>query len=164
MNIFYFIFILIGIYTAGYSFFEMNIHSFLFFNRDISCVEEYKKKEKVTDVISVTHNLVFFFFGIIVFLFGLSNFVTVHDISIKDLVLISSILSVVDMVSIMTIDKLYDLQNTKNTIVNKWKTEKTFGDKHDHEVNMVRAVKRFDTYKNQSMFSLVTILLILILV
>lgn len=164
MNIFYFIFILIGIYTAGYSFFEMNIHSFLFFNRDISCVEEYKKKEKVTDVISVTHNLVFFFFGIIVFLFGLSNFVTVHDISIKDLVLISSILSVVDMVSIMTIDKLYDLQNTKNTIINKWKTEKTFGDKHDHEVNMVRAVKRFDTYKNQSMFSLVTILLILILV
>lgn len=164
MNIFYFIFILIGIYTAGYSFFEMNIHSFLFFNRDISCVEEYKKKEKVTDVISVTHNLVFFFFGIIVFLFGLSNFVTVHDISIKNLVLISSVLSVVDMVSIMTIDKLYDLQNTKNTIVNKWKTEKTFGDKHDHEVNMVRAVKRFDTYKNQSMFSLVTILLILILV
>ena len=164
MNIFYFIFILIGIYTAGYSFFEMNIHSFLFFNRDISCVEEYKKKEKVTDVISVTHNLVFFFFGIIVFLFGLSNFVTVHDISIKDLVLISSVLSVVDMVSIMTVDKLYDLQNTKNTIINKWKTEKTFGDKHDHEVNMVRAVKRFDTYRNQSMFSLVTILLILILV
>lgn len=164
MNIFYFIFILIGIYTAGYSFFEMNIHSFLFFNRDISCIEEYKKKEKVTDVISVTHNLAFFFFGIIVFLFGLSNFVTVHDISIKHLVLISSVLSAIDVLSILIIDELYDLQNTKNTIINKWKTEKTFGDKHDHEVNMVRAVKRFDTYKNQSMFSLVTIFLILILV
>lgn len=62
--------------------------------------------------------------------------------------------SVFDVCSILLITKRFGFDELKEQIKTKWSKEKKFDrETHDAEVNMYRAIERFDKYKIQSFVS-----------
>ena len=127
------------------------------------CPEKFIQKEKATDIVSVAHHIYFTFFAVSCSVFGLNTITSIDHKLMLDVVTVSCVLSLVDMVLIWYMEKKNDLHKTLLEIKKQWASEKKISDIHNHEVNMYRDIKAFEKYKKQSIFSLVVNIIVVAL-
>lgn len=149
MGFIYFVFLFVGTIVFLYSIVESTIYCSLYGDRSVMCPEKFIKKEKATDIVAIVHNIYLAIFGLSCLVFGL-NAVTEVDFHVAiNVIIVSCFLSLVDMGLMWYFGKKYDLHNTLLEIKKQWATQKKITDIHNHEVNMYRAIKRFEMYKKQ---------------
>lgn len=136
----------------------------MFGDRDIYCPEQFKKAEKATDVSAVLHHIDLMVYGFIMLIIGVSR-LTPTEIVVKPLIGGLTVLSLSDFLLILYVERRYKLKNMKEEIQEKWRREKVFKDaeRHNHEVNMFRAVNRLETYKKQSCTSIIFAIIVLMI-
>lgn len=156
-------FVFIGIFIFLYSFFDANIYASLFGDRSIYCPEQYKKAEQASDVSAVVHNIYLMLYGAAMVIIGLFEYIS-GFISMEFFIFIAMIVSVFDVVFMLFVEHIYNMDGIKESIKEKWKKEKVFKDAelHNHEVNMYRAVNRFQRYKKESCISMGFMLILLL--
>lgn len=143
-------FCIFGLLIILYSFIEARIYLSLFDDRSTYCPPIFRKHEKISDMFAVFHHIYMMMFGLAILLYGIAP-------GTQFLITFSRIvfcISVFDVCSILLITKRFGFNELKEQIKLKWSKEKKFDrETHDAEVNMYRAIERFDKYKVQSFVS-----------
>ena len=74
--------ILLGLSILIYSFLEIRVWGSLYIDRDIYCIEKFRKTTKATDLVSCMHNITKCVFGITLIVVGVERWMTVPNTGI----------------------------------------------------------------------------------
>lgn len=138
------IFVILGVFLTARYFSFAGTKWHLFSLRDSICIERFRQKQKVGDVIIASYNttaaLAYLWCTIklISYLFNFSGSSTV-------LLIISCIvcaLLVLQVVCRYTIDRKFDLRNFYNAVVEFKRNEDVVGKDNDYEVNYIRTYNK----------------------
>ena len=159
LGLIFFVLIFVGFYAAC----EVYSFSELYFARDYYCLEKFRKKQKVTDLLSIFYNffvMIFtiFFIILIAEIFG-DMYYTLEDFNHK-FYWATLILGVLTTVTLEVSKKKYSLAEEKENIHAQWDKEKVFNKEHDHEVNLYRGCKSVtESYTKGMVFMLMTLII-----
>ena len=135
--------ILLGLSMLIYSFFEIRIYGSLFFDRDIYCIEKFRKTTKATDLVSGMHHLAKCTFGFSLIVIGLKRWMPESGYAAAGTsLLISFAALVLDVLILETVTRTRGLKGIRTAIENQWRKQKHFTPEHDHEVNLYRGTVR----------------------
>ena len=109
MNIFM---ILLGLSMLIYSFFEIRVYGSLYFDRDVYCIEKFRKSTKATDLVSCIHNIAKCAFGFTLIIVGLKRWMPESSYAVV------------------------------GASANQWHTQKHITPENNHEVNLYRGAVR----------------------
>ena len=162
MKLLNYLFIIFGLYLFLKSIFDVRIYAELFEDRDAFAPELYRRQEKSADIASIIHNLYLLLYGLYLFVVGGYGTVAALGQGIPPLFKVLTLLSLLDFVFILFVEKRHGFKQVKEQIQMKWKREKVFDpDTHNGEVNMFRAVNRLERFKKQTCLSIVSAIILL---
>lgn len=159
LGLIFFVFIFVGFYAAC----EVYSFSELYFARDYYCVEKFRKKQKVTDLLGIFYNffvMIFTIFFIILIgeVFG-NKYYIYEDFNYK-FYWATLILGVLTAFVLEFFKKKYSLVEEKENIHAQWDKEKVFNKEHDQEVNLYRGCKNVTESYTKGMIFMLMILVI----
>jgi len=136
----FFVLVFIGFYAAC----EVYSFSELYFARDYYCLEKFRLKQKVTDLLSICYNFFVMVFNIFFITLIAEKFGGIYCVLGSfnySFYLATLILGIITVVVIEIFKKKYKLKEEKENIHDLWNKEKVFNKEHDHEVNLYRGCK-----------------------
>lgn len=160
---FYFVILVIGIFIFFYSLFETYTWSCLYFDRNYYCSDKYRRLQKLTDLMSIYHNLVMMMFGIFIIIYGIQNLTSISDIDDVNTFFYRWIILTCffDNIFLIFLSIKYNLKDIIYGIETKWKKEKKFTKEHNDEVNLYKGCKRiFKIYPWQVTLSVILTVII----
>lgn len=135
--------ILLGSFIFLYSFFEVRVWGSLFFDRDVYCIEKYRKLTKETDLVSCFHNITQCIFGFTLLLIGMRRWINQSSIGfVNTMLIVSFVFIVLDILIMEGASRVRHLRELRLSIEQQWKSEKRITPEHDHEVNLYRGLVR----------------------
>ena len=132
---------LLGISLLFYSLLESRVYGSLYFDRDHYCIERFRRAQKATDIASCCHNVAKGCFGFLLVAIGLTRFAA-RDVNLDGIFLMGFSLSCLDALVLELTTRCYHLKETREAIMQQWKSQKRVTAENDHEVNMYRAARR----------------------
>ena len=138
---FYIIISFIGLGISLYAFFEISVWGGLYFDRDYLCIEKYRKPQKLCDAISVLHNIIVSYCGIVLLFAGVIMAFHISDVNFGIWFTVAFFLFVVDGLVLLWA-KHSDIPKVGNAIKEQWDKQKRVSLENDHEVNMYRGAIR----------------------
>lgn len=135
--------ILLGLSILIYSFLEIRVWGSLYIDRDIYCIEKFRKTTKATDLVSCMHNITKCVFGITLIVVGVERWMTVPNTGIANtLLIVSYVMLVLDIVVVELLTQFSRLRELRSSIERQWHNEKRITQEHDHEVNLYKGIVR----------------------
>lgn len=146
--------------------FEVYSWGCLYFDRDIYCIEKYRKMTKITDSVSCFHNITKCVFGIVLFILGIRKGIPESNESVVyTLIIICFAFLVFDMLVLEGIARIKKIDALSLAIEKQWKSEKRVSNEHDHEVNLYKGILRvMRHYPRQIILMGISIIVIHILI
>lgn len=135
--------VLAGVIILICSFLEAGVWSSLYFDRDVYCIEKFRKITKATDLASCVHNLTKCPFALVLTIAGLTRWIPESNLGIVHTTLVVSyVLLVLDVIMVEAFTRALRLANLRSSFERQWHKEKKVSPEHNHEVNLYRGVVR----------------------
>lgn len=135
--------ILLGLSMLIYSFFEIRVYGSLYFDRDVYCIEKFRKSTKATDLVSCIHNIAKCAFGFTLIIVGLKRWMPESSYAVVGAsLLVSFAILVLDVLVLEGVTRALRLKEIRTSIANQWHTQKHITPENNHEVNLYRGAVR----------------------